>query len=238
MVLNIRDSLGSTRSETFTVIVNKAPKISSNGVVTNGLAYNFDAGNSASYSGTGTTWSSTVGTRSLTLLGASGLPTYSSNSGGYFDFNTTSVATQKHYAAGAIDTPTFTSFSVEAWAKFAAWPTSDVNGLVSDKYTSKVNYQLFYGSIANTTNCSGTAGLHISLYDGAWKCSKAVTGLSLNTWYHIVGTYDSTSGFKMYLNGVLQSGATAAYTGNAQSDSSNRELYIAKRHNTTTDFFP
>ena len=116
IAVTARDSLGVTSTETFTVVVNKAPKIAGPSVVSNGLELNFDAGNAASYSGTGTTWNSTVGGKSVTLLGTSGLPTYSSNSGGLIDFNSTNLATQKHYAAGTIANTTLTSYTVEVWA--------------------------------------------------------------------------------------------------------------------------
>ena len=44
--------------------------------ITSGLVLNLDAGNVASYPGSGTTWTDTVGSKIFTLAGTIGAPTY------------------------------------------------------------------------------------------------------------------------------------------------------------------
>jgi hypothetical protein len=51
--------------------------------VTSGLVMSLDAGNAASYPGSGTTWTDTVGSKAFTLFNG---PTYSALNGGYINF--------------------------------------------------------------------------------------------------------------------------------------------------------
>ena len=54
--------------------------VATNSVVTAGRILNLDAGNPASYPGSGNTWTDTVSSRAFTLFNS---PTYSSDNGGY-----------------------------------------------------------------------------------------------------------------------------------------------------------
>ncbi len=62
--------------------------------------------------------------------------------------------------------------------------------------------------------------------------------LSNNQWYHLVGQYDPSSGFKIYINGVLAaSGCTtpAVCTGSAPRQTT-ASLYFGGPHITTTAY--
>ena len=59
--------------------------LSSAGLVTDGLTLNLDAGDSASYPGSGSTWTDLAGTAdNITLVNS---PTYTSGTPAYFTFN-------------------------------------------------------------------------------------------------------------------------------------------------------
>jgi hypothetical protein len=55
-------------------------------------------------------------------------------------------------------------------------------------------------------------------HNGAWGQVAGATILSLNTWYFGAVTYSSTTGWKLYLNGVQDgsNGDTTTFTGNQE----------------------
>ena len=103
--------------------------------------------------------------------------------------------------------PANTSYTLEAWVRFASLQAGLFTGIV------------------NKGRESGSAGVGLGdwmgLYkDGGsnrlasgWECCAAnkpsnlvdgTTVLAINTWYHLVGTYDGATGFRyLYINGAL-----------------------------------
>jgi len=78
------------------------------GIVTSGLALHLDAGDPASYPGSGTTWTDLSGNgRTGTLTGG---PTYSSSNGGYIIFDGTN-----DYVSSTL--PALTSYTTSAWVR-------------------------------------------------------------------------------------------------------------------------
>jgi hypothetical protein len=86
----------------------KANAISGGSILSNGLLFNLDAGNSTSYNGTGSTWNDISGNNNNTTLSNS--PNYSNSNGGSLVFNGTNQFGQT--------TNTITSFSK---GTFIAW---------------------------------------------------------------------------------------------------------------------
>ena len=161
-------------------------------IVTDGLVLHLDAGDSASYPGTGTTWFDlTTNSNDGTITGA----TYSSNEGGYFDFDG---------AGDYVDISSFTFnsssvYSVSFWFKPSSNTTQqylfDLRASDSDNKASLIAY-----------NQSGTSGkIHYTVYGSSsttWP--SAPTILSLSTWYHITVIHNSsTNNLKIYLNSTL-----------------------------------
>jgi len=68
--------------------------------------------------------------------------------------------------------------------------------------------------------------LRFYLYQGAvWKNISSTENINLNTWYHVVATYDNSTG-KLFINGLDKSGASSLLGGGA--DSSSGILYISR----------
>ena len=82
--------------------------------VTAGLVLNLDAGNVASYPGSGTIWTDTVGSKVFTLAGTLGYPSYSSSNGGYLNF----VASAGHYGSATSFDSVLTTYTIEVWHLF------------------------------------------------------------------------------------------------------------------------
>ena len=168
-------------------------------IVTDGLRFNLDAGNSASYPGTGTTWTDLSGNGNHGTLAGATLPVYSSDNGGSFVFNgsTSNVNLNKNASAiGIYDN----SYTADAWV----YPTdlSGDRGMFGDEVSA--NRQ----------------GLHLifrngSIHQGHFGSDANAGSVTANSWYHIVFTYNKVNEeARMYKNGAYQgNGGIASYIG-------------------------
>jgi hypothetical protein len=156
-------------------------------VVTTGLVMHVDAGKTASYPGTGTTWTDLAGTVSAgTLVNG---PTYSSSNGGFLTFNgSNSLVTFPN--STALDNQALT---MEVWVKptslgqSAFWfEKGNVNTQYSFFcYSGYIYWRgVFNGSLADLTVAESTAGL------------------STSTWQQMVATYITGTGKRIYRNGT------------------------------------
>lgn len=165
-------------------------------IITSGSILNLDASQLRSYSGTGTSWNDLSGNNINGTLNNG--PTFSSTAGGtiVFDGTNDSVTT----SSNILD---LTNLTICAWVKFdstsnTAYPT------ITNKETSNLarNWWLgIAGTFAFGRSVSGTDTAVIS----------TVTP-SLNTWYHVSATNDTTPVFKIYINGALNNTTTTSGT--------------------------
>ena len=181
--------------------------------VTSGLVLNLDA---AEYGGSGN-W------LDLTLNGNDGTavqsPTYSSNQGGYFDFDGGSIT-----ATGQVDSfsipdgttlDTMTSMSIEMWINIdTVQGTTSPNLLLSKRGTTSNGYIGFFTSASYTFRI-GTA----SPTQFSWSVPP-VTG----SWQQLLLTV-SGSGSKLYRNGSLVQDSPS-YTGNFANINTSANLLI------------
>ena len=154
-------------------------------IVTDGLVLCLDAGNTKSYSGTGTSWTDLSGNGNTGTL--TNGPTYNSSNLGFFQFVTNDFAAIPNNVALDTQTPT-----VEVWVK-----TNETtqNGFWFEKGTVNSQYSLFQ---------SGGNILWRMIIGGSIRNLTTTTATYMNTsnWYQVVGTY--TSGTRrLYINGVL-----------------------------------
>jgi hypothetical protein len=169
-------------------------------IVTNGLRFNLDAGKTASYPGTGTTWTDLSGNGNHGTLAGATQPVYSSDNGGSFVFNgsTSNVNLNKNASAiGIYDN----SYTADAWV----YPTdlSGDRGMFGDEVSA--NRQ----------------GLHLifrggTIHQGHYGSDANIGSVTTNSWWHIVFTFDKATGAtKIYKNGVDQgnSGTIGSYIG-------------------------
>jgi hypothetical protein len=165
--------------------------------VTAGLVLNLDAGNVASYPGSGTIWTDTVGSKVFTLAGTIGAPTYSSSNGGYLNFN----ASAGHYGLATSFASVLSTYTVEVWHLFNGTSSGAAPVLFGEGRASYSNFMV--GTTAGRTSPLKIQG---GFWNGAWQQGTTDPGdyfQPSNGWYQFVNTYDGAQ-IKFYANNILR----------------------------------
>jgi hypothetical protein len=168
-------------------------------------ALSLDAGNPASYPGSGTTWTDTVGSIPFTLVNG---PTYSSSNGGYLQFNPGSG----QYGYSTTNLGTLANWSIEAWHYYDGTNTSSGPNIFTEyQYAGgDINLGLGWG------NGSGAdSELNAWWYGGGFHGTSSYS-LTPGAWYQIVGTFNGTT-LNLYVNNTLVRTATEPPGGAANS---------------------
>jgi hypothetical protein len=160
-------------------------------IITANLTMWVDAQNSASYSGSGTTWADLSGNgANLTLVNS---PVWTSSTPAYFTF--ASASSQ----SGTGSTPNVlpsTQYTKTVWFRLNSYVD---NNIVSSE--SGGHFMYFAGG--STMYCGHTNWPSYSAF-------PSTSTFSLNTWYYAAVTFNTTDGMKLYVNGTLN----ATYTAN------------------------
>jgi hypothetical protein len=186
--------MGVYAGNTFSWLVSDTGKIWSSltGVVQSGLVLNLDAGVSASYPGSGSTWTDLSGSGNNGTLRGSPIPTYSSDNGGFFTFNGTNneVTTTTQFTNPQ-------TFSIGAWFK-----TSTASG---NKIIGFENAQTGTGSFQFDRHIwIGTDGkLNFGIYSGGGVIATSPLTYNNNTWHYVIATYGGEgTTMRLYVDGV------------------------------------
>lgn len=160
------------------------------------LLFDLNATISASYPGSGTTWTDLSGNGYTGIL--TNGPTYSSANGGSIVFDGTDDS------VNIIGLDLQRNFSLEAWVKFDQLSSEGIFG----QGTNSTN-----NAIGVRQDNSTTTTFYMYFNDYAATTTNIVT----NQWYHYVVTYNHSSPYtkQIYRNGVLigTSGAQSQYAG-------------------------
>lgn len=172
---------------------------SSSGIVSSGLLMHLDAGNSSSYSGTGTTWSDLSGNGNhATLING---PTYSSADGGALDFDGSN-----DYATASLLMPS-RPYTASVWIN---------HDFMSDFFQYYLN-QLYSSSSTNygfslfRSIPFGSSPYRVEFRDRVLNSglvtTYSTTAMSVGNWFNLCGVA-STTDFKIYVNGTLEGTST------------------------------
>ena len=169
-------------------------------IVTTGLVMSLDAGNTLSYSGTGTTWTDLSGNgNNGTLVNGT---SYNSTYGGTLVFDGVN---------DYVDTNLITNQSAFS---YGVWGKSNSSGFKNrimgnaDSTTGYNGADIIWGALGANTIYSVRRG------GGNFDISSNIANFSGN-WHYIVLTYDSVNGSKLYCDNVLV--ASNANTGLSSS---------------------
>ena len=157
-------------------------------------ALNLDAGNPASYPGTGSTWTDTVGGMVFTLVNG---PTYNSANGGYIQFNPGAG----QYGYSGTNLGTLANWSIEAWHYYDGTNTPSGPNIFTE-------FSYGGGTINLGLGCGGggDADLQAWWFGSGFHTTPSYS-LTPGAWYQIVGTFDGTT-LNLYVNNTLVRTAT------------------------------
>ena len=177
----------------------KGRYITPENIITKDLAVYYNVSESSSYSGIGNTIFDLSGSGNTGAL--TNGPTFSAFNGGSLVLDGSNDYVLVNNAANILSKTEYTKI---AYFYFTSFSTS--NNIISGGFSGQHAFWLF-----------GSNRLYAG-HNGAWSQVTGATTLSLNTWYFGAVTYSSTTGWKLYLNGVEDgsNGDTTTFTGNQE----------------------
>jgi hypothetical protein len=189
---------------------------------TSGLQLFLDAGNASSYSGSGTTWTDLSGVGNHATLSNDMASNFvSSGSSSYFDMGLEQTSRYASVPHSSTLKPT-TALTIEAFV-YASWTSS---------YASFV---WMAGSPFLGHNSGAPNYLYFAINNNSASPNSGFDFQAMApTWFHIVGTYDS-SNIRIYRNAV--EGTSRAYT-SAISYGGNYPLWINGTNNASPGSAP
>jgi hypothetical protein len=201
---NIYDLKAYNRALTNDEIVqnynsSKGRYITPENIVTKDLAVYYNVGESSSYSGIGNTIFDLSGSGNTGAL--TNGPTFSAFNGGSLVLDGSNDYVLVNNAANILSKTEYTKIAYFYLTSFGS-----ANNVISGGFSGQHAFWL-----------SGSDRLYAG-HNGAWGQVAGATILSLNTWYFGAVTYSSTTGWKLYLNGVQDgsNGDTTTFTGNQE----------------------
>lgn len=173
--------------------MNYGPKI-----VRSGLVLALDAADKKSYSGSGTAWNDLSGNNRTGVL--TNGPTFSSSKGGAIVFDGTNDCVVVDSNASILST---TAYTKTVWFYTTAYVN---NNIISGGNSGQ---HAFWLAGSNKLN---------SGHNGNWSTIVSTTTISLNTWYYGAVTFNTTSGWVLYVNGVQEAtnGSATTFNGNGE----------------------
>lgn len=158
-------------------------------IVTSGLVALYDAGNSLSYSGSGTTWNDISGnSQNATLVNS---PVYNSANQGNF--------VMSQVLNNYVTVPHNTLFNFTTGITISVWVKTTK---ATDAYLATKGENSFFLCIGPAGTTSGKASLFLQGTSGSW--AQSATTVSTGNWVNITATWGSNS-TKFYINGSLDS---------------------------------
>jgi prepilin-type N-terminal cleavage/methylation domain-containing protein len=175
-------------------------------IVTDGLVLHLDAGNPASYPGTGNTWFNlgSINTNGLIPVQPS-TPTFSSANGGIFNFDGVDDYIEYPASSGLTGTD---SWTMEGWFKVNG-PSSDIGLNVIIDTNSTITSRNLIGVDSSVNKL-----VYVSRVGATTIILSSNTNLTQGLWYHGVVVRNGTTDTKLYTNAVISN----TYSGNIPTE--------------------
>lgn len=162
------------------------------------LVLYLDAANVKSYSSGSTTWNDLGGRYNGTLTNG---PTFNTSNGGSIVFDGSNDYVSIASNANILST---TNYTKTVWFYISNFATD--NNIVSGGNTGQHAFWMFTSNKLN-------AG-----HNGAWNTVVSTTTLLVNTWYYGAVTFNTTTGWNLYLNSKLEATSSNTTTFNGNGD--------------------
>jgi hypothetical protein len=171
-------------------------------IVTDGLTFCVDAANVLSCP-SGADLTDIVGGNVLSAVNG---PTFNSGKGGYFIYD--GVNDKHEETTGNLSG---TNGSFEAW--FYMQPTASFRQSIFSALTAGWSDRRFLINLENDEQLRFAVWTNNSADTVAGNSLYSTTTLTINQWYHVVCTYDSSAGQKIYIDGSLDCSSSTVLTG-------------------------
>lgn len=159
-------------------------------IIGDNLVFHLDAGNPASYSGSGTAWNDLTGNNNGTLVNS---PTYSSNFGGYFTFNGTNQEVTTALNNTGISSQNFTFFG---WFRTSSASGRKIIGFESSQTgTGSSNFD-------KHVYVSSAGKLVFGIYSGSIPTITSAATISDGAWHSFAAVYNNSGNDELYIDGV------------------------------------
>ena len=174
--------------------MNYGPKLA-----TDGLVLCLDAADVNSYPRTGTSWSDVSGNGNNGTL--TNGPTFNSSNGGSIVFDGVDDCVLVNSNANILSK---TAYTKTAWFYTTSFGTN--NNIISGGNSGQHAFWL------------GASSYLRAGHNGNWSTVVTTTSMSLNTWYYGAVTFNTSTGWILYLNGIQEttSSDTTTFTGNQE----------------------
>lgn len=169
-------------------------------LIKGGLIMHLDAGDRASYAGSGTSWYDLTRNNNGVLVGA---PTYNSANGGYFTFNGTS---QEVTTTATFPNINGTSFTFFGWFRSSVASGRKIIGFQSNQ--SGVEYVSYDKHVYLST----TGNLVFAVYNGTANAATSAKVVSDGTWHSFAAVYNDSGACRLYVDGVQEATVAAIST--------------------------
>jgi hypothetical protein len=194
-------------------------------IIDDGLVLYLDAGNSASYSGSGITWTDLSGNDNTGTL--TNGPTYSSANGGSIVFD--GVNDYVSFTSNCYNIPlngTITELTIDVWVYWNSFPLNSIDEIVSWWETGTQTYSDGFLGVTCTANGGGTNTNPMIRFGDDWANtgSSFTASTDVNKWWNIVAVKTSNNAY-VYKNSIL-----SATKGSSLSWGFNNVLNIGRQH--------
>jgi hypothetical protein len=188
-------------------------------IITTGLVIYVNAFDTLSYPGTGTTWSNLVTgvTATGTLYNS---PTFNSSQPSNISFD---GVDDYVYFGNDSEFPGITSQTWGGWVKFSSFVNSQSLFNRGNDVTGQAG-----GWSVSTQLVTGNKIASAVVANSQQRTATSTTTFSTNTWYYIVGTWQSGNSVKLYVNGNLEANFNTTATTLRTAFTGYRGWYIAR----------
>jgi hypothetical protein len=202
------------------------------GIVTNGLLLNLDAGFTPSYTSSGTTWYDlSYGNNNGTLTNG---PTFNSSNGGSIVFDGVDDETSFTNGTFGYSPGTTGEISLEIWI----YPTGPYTSYVAEPPTTNLGGFIGQGYFGGSTGWGigmfRANGNNYFAFQVRNQGTIVQTGennnhiFTNNNWYHVVGSFTRNNFSRVYINGVLASSTDSTPLNNISLTPSDANAKISR----------